>query len=175
MNMQIRAPKEGEAEILRALNNTAVPHVNDLSPAAFAALADMACYIRVAEIDGQVAGLILTIGEGQEYQSQNYRWFSANCKDFVYIDRVIVAEEFRGRGIAKAFYNDIAEFSAASAKWIACEVNINPPNPESVAFHSKFGFYEVGQQDTENGTKRVSVLIKNLHADDAPCSLRKVA
>lgn len=45
---------------------------------------------------------------------------------------------------------------------VTCEVNIRPPNPESLAFHDRQGFVEVGTQETEDGRKTVSLRAKSL-------------
>jgi len=37
-----------------------------------------------------------------------------------------------------------------------------PRNDESLVFHERFGFEEVGQQNTSGGSKRVSLLVKEL-------------
>jgi len=41
---------------------------------------------------------------------------------------------------------------------VVCEVNINPPNPISEAFHATMGFVGVGQATIHNGTKSVRYL-----------------
>jgi uncharacterized protein len=38
---------------------------------------------------------------------------------------------------------------------VVCEVNIDPPNPASEAFHLALGFKEVGQATIHGGTKTV--------------------
>jgi predicted GNAT superfamily acetyltransferase len=43
-----------------------------------------------------------------------------------------------------------------------CEVNVRPRNDASLAFHEAIGFREVGQQDTDGGAKRVSLLALDL-------------
>jgi hypothetical protein len=40
---------------------------------------------------------------------------------------------------------------AAGAAAIALEVNVDPPNAPSLAFHARHGFGEVGRQDTPYG------------------------
>jgi predicted GNAT superfamily acetyltransferase len=47
-------------------------------------------------------------------------------------------------------------------KFMACEVNIRPPNDESMRFHTRLGFGEVGTQVTDNGSKEVALLLKEL-------------
>ena len=45
---------------------------------------------------------------------------------------------------------------------LTCEVNLKPPNPGSIVFHQQLGFAEVDQQETEQGAKRVSLMVKTL-------------
>ena len=45
---------------------------------------------------------------------------------------------------------------------LACEVNIEPPNEVSAAFHRRQGFTQVGTQWVADGTKRVALLEKGL-------------
>ncbi len=175
MDLYIRDFQLQDIKAVHALNEGAVPNMNSLTELQLMGLIAKSAYAKVAVVNGGVAGFMLALGEGQAYKSLNYRWFSHNCENFVYIDRIVVAEKFRGHGIATKFYRDIEETCADNAQWLACEVNLSPPNPGSLSFHHKFGFYEIGQQDTENGTKRVSLLIKTLRANKAPCVLRDVA
>ena len=44
---------------------------------------------------------------------------------------------------------------AAGHDRIVCEVNLDPPNPGSDAFHAKMGFAEVGRAELEPGGKLV--------------------
>ena len=41
---------------------------------------------------------------------------------------------------------------------LCCEVNVRPRNDTSLEFHRSIGFREVGQHDTDGGTKTVSLL-----------------
>jgi uncharacterized protein len=66
-------------------------------------------------------------------------------------------------GLGKALYNKVFDQAKTQGlSLVTCEVNILPPNPESMAFHSKLGFRPVGEQDTDKGAKRVCLLAKNL-------------
>jgi predicted GNAT superfamily acetyltransferase len=40
---------------------------------------------------------------------------------------------------------------------VACEFDVQPPNPASERFHAKFGFIEVGRQSVAGGKKTVSL------------------
>ena len=76
-------------------------------------------------------------------------------EDFVYVDRIVVSHEAQGKGTGRRLYDDLAEAArAAGLKRIVCEVNTLPPNPGSIAFHSKAGF-EPLEEVALSATKRV--------------------
>jgi predicted GNAT superfamily acetyltransferase len=45
---------------------------------------------------------------------------------------------------------------------IACEVNAQPPNPTSDAFHAALGFVQVGTATFDDGAKTVRYLVRQL-------------
>jgi predicted GNAT superfamily acetyltransferase len=47
---------------------------------------------------------------------------------------------------------------------ICCEVNLDPPNPASDAFHASLGFHEIGSAAMSNG-KVVRYLTKVIAAE----------
>jgi uncharacterized protein len=51
---------------------------------------------------------------------------------------------------------------ATGASVVLAEVNIRPRNDESLRFHERHGFAPVGELDTEDGAKRVTMLAKHL-------------
>jgi predicted GNAT superfamily acetyltransferase len=76
----------------------------------------------------------------------------------VYVDRVVVDEAARRRGLAQALYADLAR--TAVERPLVCEVNLEPPNPGSLAFHERLGFHPCGEAvDPRNG-KRVRYLVR---------------
>lgn len=122
-------------------------------------LLDQFCsYSKVAEIESEVAGFLLAIPVGMPYENANYDWFSRRFSSFLYVDRIVVSAEFSGCGIGSKLYADLFAFARSNnIKAITCEYNIKPPNLASRAFHTKFGFKEVGTQWVANGTKLVSL------------------
>jgi uncharacterized protein len=95
--------------------------------------------------------------------SPNFQWFKTRYRRFVYIDRVIVAPAKRGQGIARGLYEELFVAAQQSGQaLIACEVNLDPPNPASDAFHETLGFTEVGRAAIHGGEKFVRYLIKGL-------------
>ena len=61
-------------------------------------------------------------------------------------------------GLGTILYEDLKSTALDKVPLIACEVNIKPYNTQSINFHKKYGFIEVGQQDTEGGRRRVSLM-----------------
>lgn len=102
------------------------------------------------------AALLITFDQDADYHSPNFKWFQACRKRFVYVDRIVVSDRFRGRGLAALLYQDLFErASAAGHDRVVCEVNLDPPNPGSDAFHAKAGFTEVGRAELKPGGKWV--------------------
>ncbi|MFK7732853.1 MAG: GNAT family N-acetyltransferase [Pseudomonadales bacterium] len=158
MNIQTALTKHYSA--ILELNEQAVPHVNSIGTDVLGALAEQAFYFKVAIHEQQVVGFLLTLGTGATYDSLNYRWFSTHFDQFVYVDRIVVSPQHAGLGIGKKLYQDLEVHAKNVAPIIACEVNLKPANPNSLAFHSKQGFQEVGQQETEGGQKVVCLMTK---------------
>lgn len=159
-NLAVIAAEPAHYTAILALNEQAVPHVNSIGISQLSALADQAFYFKVALRNGQVIGFLLTLSEGAVYESLNYLWFSKRYTSFVYVDRIVVSPDHAGAGIGKQLYNDLQTQTGDHAALIACEVNLKPANPNSLAFHKKQGFQEVGQQETEDGQKVVCLMTK---------------
>ncbi|MDD5263777.1 MAG: GNAT family N-acetyltransferase [Candidatus Bipolaricaulis sp.] len=67
-------------------------------------------------------------------------------KRFLYLDRMVVAPSFRGCGVGGAFHA-----AAAGLDWLVGEIDLDPPNPVSLAYHERLGFVDVGQQTLPSG------------------------
>ena len=161
--MRLRDVTAGDLPALHPLNEANVPAVSPLTRDRLDWFLQHADYFRLAEIDGAIAGFLLALRPGRDYASPNYGWFVARYDDFLYIDRLAVDIPWRRRGVASALYADVERHAhALGVPLLACEVNLRPRNEVSLAFHARHGFSEVGQQDTEGGSKRVSMLIKPL-------------
>jgi len=156
-------PRASHLEGVLALNDADVSHLSPMSMPVLERLAELACYFRVAEVDGRLAGFLLALPAAAPYDSANFLWFKARHSGFVYVDRIVVGAHARRAGVASALYADLEVSARASgASLIACEINVRPANPDSVAFHDRHGFVEVGTQEIASGTKTVSMRIKAL-------------
>ncbi len=145
-----------------ALNESEVPHLGTVDIEQMRWFASNATYFRVAKTEQQLAAFLVGLRPGTDYGSLNYRWFCDRYEEFAYIDRVAVAAFARRHGLASRLYDDFAAAMPGSVNVMSCEVNIRPPNDESMRFHTRLGFGEVGTQVTDNGSKEVALLLKDL-------------
>ena len=158
----LRDYDERDLDRLVAVNDAAYPAV-PLTPAAeLAELISMSSVVVVVD-DGSAAGFVLGMPPGLSYQSENYLFFSSRARElgtsFVYVDRIVLAAHLRGRGLGPQLYAAVfAEARRVGADEVLCEVNIEPPNPGSLVFHTRLGFVEVGRQSTKGGANLVSLL-----------------
>jgi hypothetical protein len=159
MTIELQDVTERWLPAILALNETAVPHVNSIDMEQLHWFAKAAAYFRIA-VDGEaLAGFLVGLRPGTDYESLNYRWFCDHYAEFAYIDRIVVAATARRQGLAGRFYADF-ERKSQDVPVMTCEVNIRPPNDESMAFHTSQGFRQVGSQDLDGGAKEVALLAK---------------
>lgn len=144
------------------LNEAFVAVLSPLDGARLARLHAQAALHRVVEREGRIEAFLLALREGADYDSPNYRWFARRYPRFLYIDRVVVAGDMQARGTGSLLYRDVHMLARRDdVPVIACEFDIEPPNPASERFHARLGFREVGRQQIDGGAKTVS-----LHALD---------
>jgi uncharacterized protein len=142
----LRPIAEADVAAVLSLN---VRHVDLLSPLDaerllwLVGLADRA---DVVDVDGRLAGFVVTFAPGSDYDSENYAWFSHRFgDDFYYLDRIVIAEDMRRMGLA-AFVYDAMEDVARGFGRMTLEVNVDPPNLGSLAFHERRGYVELGRR-----------------------------
>lgn len=160
--LTIRNARDDDLEWLLALNNAAVPEVNELALSNLKSIVAMASIARIADDDDRPVGAVICLSPDADYGSEYYRWIDDRYRDFLYVDRVIVDAGGRGRGVAQALYRSIEASTIGLASRLTCEVNELPPNPQSLRFHQRFGFRAVGRRSTQDGRKRVLFLVKDL-------------
>ncbi|MGB5256348.1 MAG: GNAT family N-acetyltransferase [Woeseiaceae bacterium] len=156
--MFIKDVSDNDLDAVWSLNEASVPHVSQIDRTEVRWFADNAHYFRVARIDDSLAGFLIGLRPGLSYQSLNYLWFVERYRDFAYVDRVAVARSARRMGVASHLYDDFAAVVGTDAGVMTCEVNLQPPNESSMEYHRKYGFVQVGTQQTEGGNKEVALL-----------------
>jgi predicted GNAT superfamily acetyltransferase len=158
--MNLRSAQPADFPSVLALNEASVRFLSPLSPERLAALDREATLHVVIELAGGVVAFLLAFREHANYDSVNYQWFELRYPSFLYIDRVVVGQDARTNGAGSLLYKQaFAHAVEAGIPILACEFDVDPPNPVSERFHARFGFREAGRQSVANGSKRVSLQI----------------
>ena len=154
----LRDAERADLPRIVALNDSEIPHVNALAAPVWDGFLAGEARMRVADApDGSLAALLVALPPGRGYGSENYAWFQRRLADFLYVDRIIVATAWRGRGLGASLYRDIGALTRAP---IVCDVNLRPSNDASLAFHGRQGFREIGVQSVYGDTKRVALMAR---------------
>ncbi len=144
----IRSYQPDDASAVLAINEANVPAVGEMDITKLELFAEIAEWLKVVEIEGEVVGLLVGLTEGQErYKSPNYAWFSERHDSFIYVDRIAIGEGARNQGLGAKLYDAFAEWGRESGRPVmSAEVNTIPDNPGSHRFHQRYGFVEVGRE-----------------------------
>lgn len=141
MGVTVRDAKPEDEAFILALNAASTPAVGDMDAEDYRELAGQAHRILVADVDGKPCGFLVLVRPGSAYESLNYAWFELTFTNHLYIDRIAVAEPAKGMGVGRVLYDEAKRIAAANGdKRLTCEVNEQPPNPDSIAFHKRLGF-----------------------------------
>jgi len=165
--VKIERPTAADHPEILGLNESGLPHVNRISADDLADFAAQSHYFKIAREGGRLAAFLLAFSERAVYDSPNFLWFRDRYPRFVYIERIVVAPSQRRSGIGRLLYADLERVASAHAPDLTCEVNLDPPNPGSLAFHERSGFCEVGRQHTDGGEKLVCLMSKDLSPQEA--------
>jgi len=152
-NPRIRDFVPDDLESVWRLNEAAVDAVSSVTREQMLALVDMSRDVLVVSERDEIVGFCNTFDPGADYRSINYRWFSERYDEFIYLDRIVIAEPHRNRGIGALLYGEIERRMVAASKpqHLLCEVNFSPPNEGSLRFHRRLGFLPVGYQESKPG------------------------
>ena len=160
MNSHPRDIAHTDLEWVLALNRRHEVELSTLSRDGLSGLVEEAAYCRV--VDDRAAYLI-AFDQDADYHSPNFLWFRDRLSRFIYVDRIAVSEQHRGRGLARLLYEEIFTYGAESGhEVIVCEVNSDPPNPASDAFHRAMAFTEMGDAQLDDRGKTVRYLRRAL-------------
>ena len=161
--MQVSKVNINDLSIIKVINDEAVPAVNAIAEKEFIWFHKNSIYFKKVILDETLAGFLLVLPMNIPYKSLNYNWFSVRYNNFAYIDRIAVKKEFKSSGIGTLLYTDLEKSLPKEIKMIACEYNIKPLNMISENFHQKMAYKNVGTQLTENNTKKVCLMVKEIN------------
>lgn len=159
MNALLRDLVEADYDWVLALSARFEVETGQLDAAKLARLCAQAYAARAA---GERGGYLIAFDQSAAYESPNFVWYRARRHRFVYVDRIVVDPSVRGRGLARALYEQLFDQARRDGHdLVCCEVNLDPPNPQSDAFHARLGFEEVGRAALAGG-KTVRYLTRQL-------------
>ncbi|MBO0607522.1 GNAT family N-acetyltransferase [Myceligenerans salitolerans] len=150
----LRPATASDVPALVELNNAAIPAVPVTPADEMRDLLDISSLALVATdpADSDPLGFLLALDPGSEYSSENYDWFENRGLDHLYVDRIVLGERARNRGIGRRLYDAVFDAAReAERDVVTCEINLDPPNPGSMRFHGRLGFEQTGEQLTKGG------------------------
>ncbi len=139
-----------DLEEIWAINQENIPEVGSVQDIErLKKLIDWSSHVIVVR-DEEIAGFILLMREGKDYDSLNYDFFNSKDYPFLYVDRIAIKDGHRRKGLGRMIYEKTINLSQKLNVITCCEVNTIPRNDPSLAFHDSFGFQEVGTKDYED-------------------------
>ncbi len=157
-----KALKKDYSEILK-LNQKDVEMLSPLDETLLSKMDELSEIFLVIEQDKKIVAFILAFRDKCDYWSDNYKWFLNNYTNFIYIDRIVIDENYRKLGLAKELYENLFDYALNNKYDLVCaEIDIEPEyNYPSIRFHKKMGFREVGTRISKQ-TLTVSLQIKEI-------------
>lgn len=153
--MEIRELSGSDVQKMWEINEQGLPGTGKVDEQGLLNLLEYSEISVGAYKDGELLGYVICLPPATEYGSLNYAWFNENMADFLYVDRIAVAQIHRDKGIGSRLYSHIIEYSS---KQIAAEVSLNPPNLASMRFHGRFDFEKIGELHHE--TYSVNLMLR---------------
>lgn len=158
--MKIRTVTEADLDQIVELNQANLPAVGSTDRSQIERFVEQThSFLVAATSDDKVGGFLVGLPPATDYGSLNYAWFSARYDNFIYVDRIVVGDSGQGQGTGQRLYDTFAgRGRETGADVMLAEVNVKPRNDQSLRFHERYGFVSVGEQATDGGDKRVTML-----------------
>ena len=142
--MIFRMLRREDVPCLWRINEEGLPGTGKVSQDAIIDLIDFAELPLGAFEEDKLVGFVICLPPKTKYGSLNYAWFNDRYEDFLYVDRIAVAEEHRNRRIGTMLYEKVIKYAQEQKRPVVAEVSLKPPNPKSMRFHGRHSFNEVG-------------------------------
>ena len=94
-----KAAEDDYGEILK-LNQKDVEMLSHLDRNMLLKMDELSELFDVVEMDGKIVAFVIAFSDGCEYWSDNYKWFDEKYSNFIYIDRIVIDENYRKCGLA---------------------------------------------------------------------------
>jgi len=156
--MDMRPLQLSDSGLIWNINEQGLPGTGKVSKKEIATLLDYSSYAVGIFHKNNLLGFVICLPPKTEYGSLNYGWFNDRYDDFLYVDRIAVSSAHRNQKIGSKLYSAVIDLAVKLGVPVAAEVNLRPPNPDSVRFHRHHGFIEVGR--FEHGEKAVIMMLR---------------
>jgi len=156
--MEIRALQISDSSSIWEINEQGLPGTGKVSEQEILDLLNYSSLSIGLFDSNSLLGFVICLPPKTSYGSLNYLWFNERYDDFLYVDRIAVSTANRNQKIGSKLYQAVTDTASKLGVPIAAEVNLRPPNPDSVRFHQRHGFTEIGQ--FEHGQKAVIMMLK---------------
>ena len=156
--MEIRALQISDSSSIWEINEQGLPGTGKVSEQEILDLLNYSSLSIGLFDSNSLLGFVICLPPKTAYGSLNYLWFNERYDDFLYVDRIAVATANRNQKIGSKLYQAVTDTASKLGVPIAAEVNLRPPNPDSVRFHQRHGFTEIGQ--FEHGQKAVIMMLR---------------
>ena len=156
--MEIRALQISDSSLIWEINEQGLPGTGKVSEQEIVDLLEFSSLSIGLFDNNSLLGFVICLPPKTAYGSLNYLWFNERYDDFLYVDRIAVSTANRNQKIGSKLYQAVIDTASKIGVPIAAEVNLRPPNPDSVRFHQRHGFTEIGQ--FEHGQKAVIMMLR---------------
>ena len=138
-------------EACHILNQNNVPEVGDRPLDEFKLLVENSDYNCCIVENKTVVGFVICFQDNKtstsfltEQNHKNFIEIQKQMDNFLYIDRIAVHENHRGKNIGKEMYQHVEKFAIENnIELLTAEINLLPKKNEiSFKFHEKYGFRE---------------------------------
>ena len=156
--MLLRPVNESDvADVLR-LNHDNVELLAPMDEPKLWRLRDVSARFDVVTIDDAFAGFVIGMTADSEYWSQYFTCWRDRYDDFFYLDRIVLMDTFRRRGLGTFVYDEIEKVAANHGRMT---LEANRDNAPSRAFHEARGYQPFGEFDPD-GNHPVMQYVKEL-------------
>ena len=147
MNYKIEQVTKDDLKSILSLNQDSIPAVSSSNLEMMRHFLAISDYFKVCKVNGISIGFLIALLPEKDYNSEHYQWFNDKYDSFIYVDRIIFNKSYQNQGYGTVFYDDLINSIKNKSLDIACEINTKPYNKQSIKFHKKYGFKEVGRKD----------------------------
>jgi uncharacterized protein len=155
--MNVRDINSADWSELLELNEASVRQLSALDRERLEWIVSLSDRSIAIDSDGSIVAFAISLTPHTDYDSRNYRWFDSHFERFYYLDRVVVAEPYRRRGLATRLYDLMEAEAAGRFGRMVCDVGYDPPNEASLAFHAARGYSRV--TELRYGDEKVVALL----------------